>query len=221
MNKLIKVAIADDHRLMRQAITCLFEKMEGVEMIGEVASGEDAVNFAWEHKPDVFLLDIIMAGMSGIEATRWIKEQNPRMKIILISGQVNKEFISDGIKSGIDGYLDKDVDQATLQNAIQTVFSGRRFFSPEIKALVFQDIYLKEKSIHHKMKAVLSKREEQVLTQIALGKSLKEIADVLFISVKTVETHKQHIQDKLGLSNTAQLVKFAIKNKLIEIIKKA
>jgi DNA-binding NarL/FixJ family response regulator len=223
MDKPIRVAIADDHGLLRQGVISLLLKMDGVEMVGEMASGEEAVNFAQEHHPDVFLIDIVMRGMSGIEATRWIKEQTPGVRIILISSEVNKDFISTGIKSGIDGYLNKDVDAETLLSAIKTVIKGERFFSPEVTALVFQDFYLKEKEgkgLPSKKTTELTKREEEVLTLIAHGKSLKEIADELFLSVKTIETHKLHIQDKLGLSNTAKLVKYAIENNLIEITKK-
>jgi DNA-binding NarL/FixJ family response regulator len=220
MKNLIRVAIADDHALLRQGTISLLQKMSDVELIGEMASGEEAVNFARENKPDVFLIDIVMQGMTGIEATRWIKEQDPSIKIILISSEVSKDFISAGVKSGIDGYLNKDIDQKILHTAIQTVFNGGRYFSPEITALVFQDFYMKEtvgKGLPSNKKTSLSKREEEVLIWIANGKSLKEIADLLFISIKTVETHKLHICDKLGLTNTAQLVKYAIENNLIEI----
>lgn len=223
VNKLIKIAIADDHGLLRQGIEALLKKMDNVEVIGSMSSGEEAVNFARENNPDVFLLDIVMRGMTGIEATRWIKEQNPESKIILISSEVSKEYISAGIKSGIDGYLNKDVDQQTLFTAIQTVLKGERYFTPEVTALVFEDFYLKEtqgKSSPAKKTTVLSKREEEVLTLIANGKALKEIAEELFLSIKTIETHKLHIQDKLGLSNTAQLVKYAIEHNLIELTKK-
>jgi DNA-binding NarL/FixJ family response regulator len=164
-----------------------------------------------------------MRGITGIEATRWIKEQNPEVKIILISSEINKDFITAGIKSGIDGYLPKDSDKETLINAINSVMSGARYFSPEVTALVFQDFYLKEKEgkgLPTKKTTELSKREEEVLVQIANGKSLKEAAELLFISTKTVETHKMHIQDKLGLTNTAQLVKYAIEHNLIEVTKK-
>lgn len=222
MSDTIRLAIADDHALLRQGIVSLLEKAEGISIIGEMSSGEEAVNFANEHTPDVFLLDIVMAGMTGIEATRWIKEQTPQVKIILISSEVSKDFISAGIKSGIDGYLNKNVDQKTLITAIKTVIKGERYFSPEVTALVFQDFFLKEKEgkgLPSKKKTGLSKREEEVLTLIAHGKSLKEIADDLFISIKTVETHKLHIQDKLGLTNTAQLVKYAIEKDLIEVKK--
>jgi DNA-binding NarL/FixJ family response regulator len=158
-----------------------------------------------------------MRGMSGIEATRWIKEQKPETKVILISSEVNKEFIAAGIKAGINGYLPKDSNRETLFQAIKAVMKGERFFSPEVTSLVFEDFYLKEKEgkgLPKKRTSDLSKREEEVLALIASGKSLREIADTLFISVKTVETHKQHIQEKLNLKNTAQLVRYAIDNKI-------
>jgi len=218
MKKKITVALVDDHGLLRQGIASLFQDYNDIEIVGLLSSGEEAINLANSECPDVFLMDIMMRGMSGIEATRWIKEQNPQAKVILISSEVNKDYISEGIKTGIDGYLPKDTDKEVLVNAVRTVVTGQKFFSPEITSLVFKDFYLKEtkgKGLPTKKIKELSKREEEVLALIANGKSLKTIADELFISVKTVETHKIHIQDKLGLSNTAQLVKYAIDHKLV------
>jgi DNA-binding NarL/FixJ family response regulator len=214
----IRVAIIDDHALLRQGIHSLLKDVSDIEVVTTAASGEEAVTVLSTHEPDVFLMDIVMRGMSGIEASRWLKEQKADCKIILISGEVNKDFISAGIKAGVSGYLPKDSPKETVVDAIRTVARGEKYFSPEIMGLVFQDFYLKEsegKSAPRKKTTELSKREEEVLTQIASGKALKEVAEVLFISVKTVETHKQNIQDKLGLKNTAQLVKYAIDNKLI------
>jgi DNA-binding NarL/FixJ family response regulator len=219
----IRVAIADDHGLMRQGLISMLEDEPTLEIVGNVDSGEAAVNMANEISPDVLLMDIVMRGMTGIEATRWIKEANPKIKIILISSEVSKDFISAGIKSGIDGYLPKDTDKETLVNAIRSVVKGQQYFSPEITALVFKDFYLKEtdtKRPQVKKTTDLTKREEEVLALIANGRSLKEVADDLFISIKTVESHKMHIQDKLGLTNTAQLVKYAIEHGLIELNKK-
>jgi DNA-binding NarL/FixJ family response regulator len=223
MKNTIRTLIADDHGLMRQGINAMLQGEENIEVIAIADSGESAVNLVNEHSPDLILMDIVMKGMTGIEATRWIKEQNPEVKIILISSEINKDFITAGIKSGIDGYLPKDSDKETLISAINSVMGGARYFSPEVTALVFQDFYLKEKEgkgLPTKKTTELSKREEEVLVQIANGKSLKEAAELLFISIKTVETHKMHIQDKLGLTNTAQLVKYAIEHNLIEVTKK-
>jgi len=213
-----KIVIVDDHALLRQGIHSLLEDLDDIEVVATASSGEEAVTLLNTHSPDIFLMDIVMKGMNGIETTRWIKEQNPVAKIILISSEVNKEYISAGIKAGICGYLPKDSSQEILIDAIHTVMKGERYFSPEVTALVFQDFYLKEKEgkgLPGKKTKELSKREEEVLILIAGGKSLREAADQLFISVKTIETHKQHIQDKLGFKNTAQLVKYAIDHKLI------
>lgn len=217
MEKKIKVAIVDDHGLMRQGIASMLENVPHISVVGILSGGEEAVNFARNHKPDLFLMDIVMRGMTGIEATRWIKEQDHEIKIILVSSEVSREYIGAGIKSGIDGYLPKDTEKTTLLKAIEQVMHGDRYFSPEVTSFVFQDFYEQEKKpgeTRSKKRTELTKREEEVLTRIARGKSLKQIAEDLFISVKTVETHKLHIQDKLGLTNTAQLVKYAIENGL-------
>lgn len=218
MEEKIRVAIADDHGLMRHGIVMLLEDDQNIEVVASVSSGEDAINVANTRTPDVFLLDIVMKGMSGIETTRWIKDQSPEIKIILLSSEVSKEFISEGMRMGIDGYLLKDCSKEMLFEAIRTVMRGEKYFSPEVKNLIFRDFYLKEtegKGLPAGRAKELSKRETEVLVLIASGKTIKEIADELFISPKTVETHKTHVMDKLGLTNTAQLVKYAIDNKLV------
>lgn len=218
MEEKIRVAIADDHGLMRHGIVMLLEDDQNIEVVASVSSGEDAINVANMRTPDVFLLDIVMKGMSGIETTRWIKDQSPEIKIILLSSEVSKEFISEGMKMGIDGYLLKDCSKEMLFEAIRTVMRGEKYFSPEVKNLIFRDFYLKEtegKGLPAGRAKELSKRETEVLVLIASGKTIKEIGDELFISPKTVETHKTHVMDKLGLTNTAQLVKYAIDNKLV------
>lgn len=223
MGNKIRVAVVDDHGLVRQGMVSLLKEENSVEVVGQVDSGEAAINLANQVTPDIFLMDIVMKGMTGIEATRWIKEHNPKTKIILISSEVNKDYITAGIKSGIDGYLPKDTDKDTVITAIHTAMRGEKYFSPEITALVFQDFYLKEKDgkgLPAKKIQELTRREEEVLILIANGKSLREIAEELFISVKTVESHKMHVQDKLGLTNSAQLVKYAFEHDLIELKKK-
>jgi DNA-binding NarL/FixJ family response regulator len=218
MSTKIKVVVVDDHALLRDGIEILLRGVEGIEVVAAASSGEEAVSVLTSYSPDVYLMDIVMRGMDGIEATRWIKEQDPNVKVILISGEVNKDYISAGIKAGINGYLPKDSSREAVIEAIQTVVKGKQYFSPEIVKLVFNDFYLKEKEgkgLPRKKTNELSNREKEVLILIATGKSLHEIADQLFISVKTVETHKQHIQEKLELKNTAQLVKYAVQKKMI------
>lgn len=217
----IKVLIVDDHRLLRDGLAALLARAEDIEVVGSVPSGEQAISVFPSLKPDVILMDIMMGGMTGIEATRWIKEQDSNVRVILISSEIKKELVTAGIQCGIDGYLPKDVDLTVLTDAIRTVKGGGRYFNEAITNLVFEDFYQKKKltNVHGKVTLPndLTKREQEVLALVASGKSNQEVADDLFISVKTVDTHKNHILDKLGLKNTAELVKYAIKNKLISL----
>lgn len=217
----IRVLIVDDHRLLRDGLAALLNQAEDIHVIGSVPSGEEAISVFPSLKPDVILMDIMMGGMTGIEATRWIKEQDNQVKVILISSEIKKELVTAGIQCGIDGYLPKDVDQNVLQEAIRTVMRGGRYFNEAITNLVFEDFYQKKKLTNIQGKVTLpndlTKREQEVLALVASGKSNQEVADDLFISIKTVDTHKNHILDKLGLKNTAELVKYAIKNNLISL----
>ena len=217
----IKVLLVDDHRLLREGLTAILNQVEDIEIVGSASSGEDAISIFPSLKPDVILMDIMMGGMTGIEATRWIKEQSDSVKVILISSEVKKELVTAGIQSGIDGYLHKDVEKDILIEAIRTVKKGGRYFNEAITSLVFEDFYQKKKMTQTNGKITmpndLTKREQEVLASVASGKSNQEVADELFISTKTVDTHKSHILDKLGLKNTAELVRYAIKNNLIKL----
>lgn len=216
-----RVLIVDDHRLLRDGLAALLSQVDDIEIVGSVRSGEDAISIIPSARPNMILMDIMMGGMTGIEATRWIKEQDPNIKVILISSEIKKELVTAGIQCGIDGYLPKDVDLNILREAIRTVKNGGRYFNEAITSLVFEDFYQKKKLTNPERKISLpndlTKREEEVLALVASGKSNQEVADDLFISIKTVDTHKSHILDKLGLKNTAELVKYAIKNKLISL----
>ena len=220
-NERIKVVLVDDHTLLRDALAHTLQQHDEIQIVGSLPSGEDMVNKFKVLQPDLIIMDIVMKGMTGIEATRWIKERNSSVKIILLSSEVKKEFVTAGIQAGIDGYLPKDVEKDILMKAIHSVMKGERYFNEAITSLVFEDFYNKEKTSQHSQRQLhltdLSKREVEVLALIAAGKSTKEVADELFISTKTVDTHKMHILDKLGLKNTAELVKYAIKNNLISL----
>ncbi|HMI66641.1 MAG TPA: response regulator transcription factor [Cyclobacteriaceae bacterium] len=215
----IKVLLVDDHQLIRDGVQSMIENTDDLEMIGSVSSGEDSINQVRENRPDVILMDIMMGGMTGIEATRWIKGFDPTIKVVLLTMEISREYVSAGIKSGVDGYLPKDVDKETLLEALRTVHGGGRFFNDAIMKLVFEDFYSHEKlkSADKKLPDDLTKREYEVLGLVAAGKTNKELAETLFISTKTVETHKTHIMEKLGLRNSTELVKYAIKNKIISI----
>jgi len=206
---------------MRDGLSMLLSQHSDIEVVGTVESGEEAINACAAQSPDVVLMDIMMGGMTGIEATRWIKEQNNGIKVIIISSEIRKDLLEAGIQCGIDGYIPKDIDVETLHQAIHTVFNGGRYFNEAITNLVFEEFYHKKKLTQPSGKITLrndlTAREQEVLALVADGKTNKEVAEELFISVKTVDTHKMNILDKLGLRNTAELVKYAIKNKLISL----
>lgn len=215
---MINIFLVDDHTLMRDGIVSMLSDCEDIKVIGSSPTGEEAINSVQELKPDVVLMDIMLRGMTGIEATRWIKEQDNDVKIILVSMEVKKEFLSAGIQSGINGYIPKDTDKETMIKAIRTVHLGERYFTDAITKLVFEDFYVHEKLKNPETTRLpndLTKREYEVLGLVAMGKGNKEIAEQLFISVKTVETHKGHILEKLGLKNSAELIKYAIKNNIV------
>lgn len=219
MNK-AKILLVDDHTILRDGIASILNNVEGVEVVGALSSGEEAVSEFQKSGANVILMDILMSGMTGLEATRWIKEQDPSVKVIIISSEIKKEYVSTGIKCGIDGYLPKDVDKETLITAIRTVMKGEKFFNAAITNLVFEDFYNGEKDgrkRNRKIAVGLTNRENEIMALIASGKSNQEVADSLFISTKTVETHKANILDKLGLRNTAELVKYAIKHNIITL----
>jgi len=220
MNTETKVLLVDDHRLVQDGIASILEHADGIKIVGKCANGEDAIGLAQALSPDVVLMDIVMTGMTGIEATRWIKEQNNHVKVILLSTEVKKEFVSAGIKSGIDGYIPKDSTKEILLEAIHVVSKNERYFTNAITKLVFEDFLLAEQGVRKKESKLaqgLTTRETEVMQLVANGIGNKEIAEKLFISVRTVETHKTHILDKLGLKNTAELIHYAIKNKIISL----
>ncbi|MGC1240694.1 MAG: response regulator transcription factor [Chryseosolibacter sp.] len=213
----IKILITEDHQLVREGIETMLAGVPDIEVIGAVASGEEAINLARSNKPDVVLMDILMPGMTGIEAARWIKEIEDSIRVIMVTVEISKEYVSAAIKSGVDGYLPKNVSKSILLDAIRSVYQGERYFNDAIKKLIFEDFYSVEK-LKNPRKALpnqLTKREAEVLALVSSGKSNREIAEVLSISVKTVETHKTHILIKLGLNNNSELIRYAIKNSII------
>jgi len=215
----IKIIIADDHQLVREGIESMLAGVADMEVLAMVSSGEEAINETRRNLPNVVLMDIVMPGMNGIEAARWIKEIDENIRVIIVTMEISKEYVSAGIKSGVDGYLPKDSSKKILLEAIRAVFEGERYFTEAIKKLIFEDFYFVEK-LKNPRKALpnqLTKREMEVLALVASGMANKEIGEELFISVKTVETHKSHILIKLGLNNNAELIRYSIKNNIISI----
>lgn len=215
MNR-IRILLVDDHELFRDGLSSLLRTHNDFQIVGSLSSGEEAISQVSNLLPDVILMDIRMEGLNGIETTDKLKRTNPEAKVILISMEANSKFIEEGIKAGAMGYLPKSVNARTLTEAIQTVYKGEQFFSDEVSEIIFKKFLQKSMGQKNENK-VLSKREIEVLREIALGHTNKEVGEKLFISTKTVDTHRSNILQKLELKTTADLVRYAIKNQIADL----
>jgi DNA-binding NarL/FixJ family response regulator len=207
MKSPIRVIIADDHEISRIGIRRLLSIAPDVDIIGEAADGAQALEVARTKKPDVVLLDVLMPNVSGIEAAQRIKAELKETAVIMLSAAEDEKSIERAMFAGADGYLSKEVTSEELITAIRTVVLGERVFSRSILNLLegkAQDQKVEEPPVS------LTKREEEIVTLVAKGLTSQEIAKKLFISPRTVETHRARIMDKLGVNNAAGLVRFAL-----------
>jgi DNA-binding NarL/FixJ family response regulator len=212
----IKVLVVDDHQLFREGIVNLLFSAENVEVIAQAGDGQDALEKAKHYKPDVVLIDIAMSKMNGIEATKKLKAIIPSIKIITLSMHSEKQYVKGVLEAGADGYLLKNCTYRQLTDAIQSVYDGKKYLSEDITGMVI-DGYLAPSDSEANDFEKLSNREKEIFLLFVEGKSTREIGDLLFISVKTVNTHKQTIMVKLELKSNADLVKYALKNGLINL----
>lgn len=208
------VLIADDHRLLRQGLRSLLER-RGFDVVSEAGDGRSAVKLARRLKPSAVIMDISMPELNGIEATRRIRRDAPDAKVIIMSMHRDSRFILGAIEAGAAGYLLKDAAFDEISIALQSVLQSDSYLSPAVAGVVIraisQDSLL---SRHRRQRKNTSSREREVLQLLAEGKSTKEIAGTLFVSTKTVETHRKHILDKLGLRNISDLTKYAVREGL-------
>jgi two-component system response regulator NreC len=211
----IRIVLADDHRIMRQGLKILLEAQEGLKVIAEADNGRQAVELVGELGPDLVIMDITMPDMSGVEATRTITGSHPGVKIIALSMHSDKRFVTQMLAAGAKGYLLKDCALEELTGAVQTVMADGVYVSPGIADIVIQD-YIKggAAAMPSRQVPMLTPKEEEVLRLLAEGISTKFIAAKLAISIKTVETHRQHIMEKLGMYSIAELTKYAIRTGL-------
>ncbi|HSO88940.1 MAG TPA: response regulator transcription factor [Draconibacterium sp.] len=212
----IKVLVVDDHQLFREGIVTLLFSAENIEVVAQAEDGLDAIEKAKHYKPDVVLLDITMPRMNGIEATRKLKTQIPGIKIVSLSMHSEKQYVKGVLEAGADGYLLKNCTYRQLTDAIRSVYDGKKYLSEDITEMVING-YLAPSSSETSDFEKLSSREKEIFLLFTEGKSTREIGDLLFISVKTVNTHKQNILEKLGLKSNADIVKYGLKNGLINL----
>lgn len=213
----LRILLADDHVMFRDGIRPLINREEGMEVVGEAEDGLETVRLAKELKPDIIIMDISMPQLNGVEATWKIREVNPEIKVIILSMHSDRQFVIESLKAGAKAYLLKDSPFEELKRFILAVAKDQIVLSPAITGIVIKDFIHLSKQEGSSVFAILSTRERQVLQLIAEGKATKEIAKDLFLSIKTIESHRRQIMDKLNLHNVAELTKYAIREGLTQL----
>jgi DNA-binding NarL/FixJ family response regulator len=213
----IKILLADDHKIVRDGLRALIEKQQDMEVVAEAADGRTAVRLAKEMLPDVVIMDISMPDLNGIEAARQIVAGAPRVKIITLSMHSDSRFVKEVFKAGASGYLLKECAFEELARAIHTVAADQIYLSPRITHVVLNDYMSRLPMAEASVFSVLSAREREVLQLMAEGKTTKEIAYSLDLSVKTVEAHRQKIMEKSNIHSVAELTKYAIREGLTSL----
>ena len=213
--KKIKILVADDHPVVRKGLQSCLSRQERLKIVGEASDGDEALKKTRELSPDVVLMDISMPGMNGLAVTEVLRKDHPDVKVLVLSVHNNKDYIFRIIQAGAHGFISKEAPPDQLLQAIESVYSGEPFFSPEIaKAALNQLVSSGGKKDPF---AQLTSREREVLVLIAEGQSNKEIATKLGIGVRTIETHRERIMRRLDIHSVAGLTKFAIANGMISI----
>ncbi len=204
----VKIIIADDHKIMRDGLRNMLEKEPGMEVVADAKNGREAVRLARELCPDILIMDISMDDLNGMDATRTIVEKEAGTRVIALSMHADKRFVAGMFEAGAMAYLLKDCAYDELRQAIRQVMSGRTYLCSMISGVVIRD-YIQRMRKNEPM--LLSPREKEILQLLAEGSTTKRIADQLQVSIKTVETHRQHVMDKLKIYSIAELTKYAIK----------
>lgn len=213
----IRILLADDHKITRQGLRSLLEKQQDMEVVAEAEDGRTAVRLAGELSLNVVIMDVTMPDLNGVEATRQIVSQSPDVKIIALSMHSDTLFVTEMLRSGASGYLLKDCAFEELARAIHAVVAGKTYLSPSVSGVVVDDYLHRLSKADFSDSQVLTDREREVLQLLAEGKSTKQIALKLHISVKTVETHRRQMMNKLDIHTVAELTKYAIRKGLTSL----
>jgi two-component system response regulator NreC len=213
----IRVLIADDHTLVRDGIRALLALVADIKVVGEAANGKEALEKTRELAPDVVLMDLAMPIMSGLEATRRIRKKFPGTKVLALTQYEDREYIVPTIEAGARGFISKTAAFTELASAIQSVHQGKSFLSPVAAAAVVEEYQQKTTEADKDPYGQLTDREREMLKLVAEGYTAREIADMLVITLRTVETHKTNLMNKLDIHNKADLIKYAIRKGIITV----
>jgi DNA-binding NarL/FixJ family response regulator len=214
--KPIRVLLADDHTLVRSGIRALLERVPEIRIVAEADDGREAMRLIKEHQPDVALMDIVMPGLNGLEVAARVAKDFPNVRVIILSMYASEEYVWRALRSGAAGYLLKGANSTDLEQAVKAVERGETYLSPPISQQVIKD-YVQRTGGEGTIFERLTPRQREVLQLIAEGHTTKVIAQILEISVKTVETHRAQLMDRLGIYDVAGLVRYAIRFKLVRL----
>lgn len=212
----IRIVLADDHRIVRQGLRALIEKQPDMKVVGEADDGRETLKIVKELLPDIVLMDVSMPRMNGIEATRQMRKEFARVRVLALSMHADRRFAMEMLRAGASGYLLKDSAFEELAHAVRAVTANHTYLCHRIADLVIKD-YINLTAKETSAFSVLTAREREVLQLIAEGKATKEIASHMKVSVKTVETHRQQLMERLGVRSIAELTKYAIREGLTSV----
>ena len=210
----IRILLADDHAIMRDGIRALVDLHDDIEIVGEASEGRETIDKVQELEPDIVVMDIAMPGMDGLEATRRIKNKHPKVKVLVLTQYNNREYILSAIKAGAAGYVPKRALGSDLISALCAIHRGESFLYPSAAAALIED-YRQQAKIEPYDR--LTAREREILKLIAEGHTSREIAGMLFISLKTVQGHRAKIMEKLDIHNRTELIKYAMRKGLVSM----
>jgi DNA-binding NarL/FixJ family response regulator len=213
---MIRVVLADDHTLVRAGIRQLLENLPDVAVVAETGDGREALAAVEKHQPNLALVDITMPGLNGLDAASQIVKRFPATRIVILSMHSNEEYVMQALRAGVAGYLLKDAATVELELALKAVLAGETYLSPAVSKQVIRT-HLEHAVKQSGLWSDLPQRQREILQLIAEGKSTKEIAALLDISVKTVETHRAHLMDRLNIHDVAGLVRYAIRAGLVSL----
>lgn len=212
----LRILIVDDHGIVRAGIRSLLEGQPDIEVVGEATRGEEAVEKAMQLHPELVLMDIAMPGMNGIEATRRIKKELPDIGVLILTMHDDEEFFFPVLKAGASGYVLKESEPQELLYAIRVVRRGQVFLSPAVTKSILEDLLEATAGPRDEKYSALTRREREVLRLAAQGRTNREMAETLFLSIRTVEKHRQAVMHKLGLARREDLTKYALRKGIID-----
>ncbi len=216
---IIKCIIVDDHKIVIDGIKAMLFGVNEIQIIGEACCGSDFFLLLNNVTADIAIVDLKLPDISGIDIAKQINSNYPSIKTIMLTSQDDEDTILKAVQAGVMGFLPKNTGQAEFMNAIKTVYQGEEYFGSNISKIIFSSFarQIKQENSKTEIKSPVTEREKEIIILISEGLSYKEIADKLFISTRTVETHKKNLQEKLNLKTNADIIKFAIKNGLINL----